>query len=126
MKSNKNSGMKIIINEQQKQMLIVLKSSTEAKIEELGHDSLFDYSLAKVSKPSYIQSKVDIFAEILKTKNELNEYKLSRNSREKLITNLENETMAKNERVKIIQYKYDESESRRVNLALELEELRKH
>lgn len=42
----------IIINEQQKQMLLVLRSSTEAKIEELGLDSLFDYSLAKVSKPS--------------------------------------------------------------------------
>jgi len=42
----------IIINEQQKQMLIVLKSSAESKIEDLGLDSLFDYSLAKVSKPS--------------------------------------------------------------------------
>lgn len=55
----------------------------------------------------------------------MNEYKLSRNSREKLITNLENENQSISERVKIIQSKYDESESRRVNLALELEELKK-
>jgi len=95
----------IIINEQQKQMLIVLKSSAEAKIEDLGISSILDQSLAKVSKPSYLHNKVDIFSEILKTKNELNEYKLSKNSREKLITTLEDETMTLMERIKILQSK---------------------
>jgi len=43
------------------------------KIEELGIDSILDYSLSKPNKPNYILNKIDIFTEIIKVRNEIKE-----------------------------------------------------
>jgi len=43
----------------------------EAKIEELGLDSILDYSLSKPTKPSFIKNKVDIFTEMVKIRTEI-------------------------------------------------------
>lgn len=94
-----------MLNEQYKQMINVLKGSMESKIEELGLDSILEYSLSKPSKPSFIKNKVDIFAEIVKLRNEINEYKNNKKSHDQLVNSMEDNSLTLKERVKILQSK---------------------
>jgi len=50
----------------------------EAKIEELGLDSILDYSLSKPTKPSFIKNKVDIFTEMVKIRTEIKNWNSSK------------------------------------------------
>jgi len=95
----------VLLNEQYKQMLSVLKSSMEAKIEELGLDSILDYSLSKPTKPSFIKNKVDIFTEMVKIRTEIKNWNSSKKLQDSMVSSLEESNITFKERVKILQTK---------------------
>jgi len=62
---------------------------------------------------------------MVKVRNEIKSWNASKKSHESMVASLEEMNLTLKERVKILQSKYDESESRRVKLTLELEEVNK-
>jgi len=107
-------------------MIDILKSSLETKVEELGLNSLFEYSLSKTSKPDFIKNKVDIFTEITKVQMEINNYNKSKNKNDELINKYENQISSMKERIKQLEHKFDETETRRLRTQIEYEEMNKN
>jgi len=77
----------------------------EAKIEELGLDSILDYSLSKPTKPSFIKNKVDIFTEMVKIRTEIKNWNSSKKLQDSMVSSLEESNITFKERVKILQTK---------------------